>query len=109
MRLARTYTECLPYHEVIKRYDKPETLYYIDPPYWDCEGYYGKGLFCREDFTVLAELLKRIEGKFVLSLNDKPEVRELFGEFAFETAEVAYTCSNGKNLKSAELIIRNFA
>ena len=109
LRLARTYIECLPYHEVIKRYDKPETLFYVDPPYWDCESYYGRGLFCREDFSVLAELLKRIEGKFVLSLNDKPEVRELFGEFTFETAEVAYTCSNGKNLKSPELIIRNFA
>lgn len=57
----------------------------------------------------MAELLKRIEGTFVLSLNDKLEVRELFGEFTFETVEVTYTCNNGKNLKSPELIIRNFA
>lgn len=108
LRLARTYIECLPYHEVIKRYDKPTTLFYIDPPYWDCENYYGKGMFCKEDFNVLAELLKRIEGKFILSLNDKPEVRELFGAFSFEAVDVAYTCSNGKNLKAGELIIRNF-
>lgn len=108
LRLARTYIECLPYHEVIKRYDKPSTLFYIDPPYWDCENYYGRGLFCREDFTVLAALLNRIEGKFILSLNDKPEVRELFGDFSMDAVDVAYTCSNGKNLKAGELLIRNF-
>ena len=49
----------------------------------DCEGYYGKGKFCREDFSVLAEMLAKIEGKFILSLNDKPEVRELFAGFTF--------------------------
>ncbi|WP_165177436.1 hypothetical protein [Desulfovibrio sp. ZJ369] len=70
--------------------------------------YYGKGKFSREDFNVLAELLGRIEGKFILSLNDKPEVRKLFSGFTFEEVEVAYTCSNGKNLKSPELLIRNF-
>lgn len=108
LRLARTYIECLPYHEVIKRYDKPTTLFYIDPPYWGCEDYYGKDKFNREDFSVLADLLRRIEGKFILSLNDKPEVRELFSGLTFEEAEVAYTCTNGINLKSPELLIRNF-
>ncbi|MCX4310400.1 MAG: DNA adenine methylase [Desulfovibrio sp.] len=108
MRLARVYVECLPYHEVIKRYDKPTTAFYIDPPYWDCENYYGKGLFCREDFTVLAELMGKIEGKSILSLNDKPEVRELFSAFKLEEVKVNYTCSNGKNLKAGELIFRNF-
>ena len=57
---------------------------------------------------MLAEMLAKIEGKFILSLNDKPEVRELFAGFTFDEAEVAYTCSNGKNLKSPELLIRNF-
>ena len=100
--------ECLPYHEVIKRYDKPETVFYIDPPYWDCEGYYGKGIFSREDFAVLAGLLAGIKGKFILSLNDTPGVRETFAGFTLETAEVNYTCSNGRNIKSPELLIRNF-
>ena len=108
LRLARAYIECLPYHDVIKRYDKPETLFYIDPPYWDCEDYYGKGLFSRDDFARLAKLLGTIEGKFILSLNDRPEMRELFAGLAIETAEVAYTCTNGKNLKAPEVIIRNF-
>lgn len=108
LRLARVYIECLPYHEVIRRYDKPTTVYYLDPPYWDCEKYYGKGIFCKEDFLVLKDLLKGIQGKFILSLNDKPEVRELFSGFNVEEVKVNYTCSNGKNLKVGELLFRNF-
>lgn len=108
LRLARAYVECLPYHEVIRRYDKATTFFYIDPPYWDCEEYYGKGFFSREDFGKLAELLAGVQGKFILSLNDTPDVREIFKAFLFEEAEVNYTCSNGKNLKSGEVLIRNF-
>lgn len=108
LRLARVYVECLPYHEILKRYDKPETIFYLDPPYWDCENYYGKGIFCKDDFTILAEMLSRIQGKFILSLNDRPEVREIFSGYKVEEAQVNYTCSNGKNLKAGELIFRNF-
>lgn len=42
------------------------TFFYIDPPYWDCEDYYGKGFFSREDFGRLAELLAGVQGKFIL-------------------------------------------
>ena len=108
LRLARAYVECLPYYEIIRRYDKPTTFFYIDPPYWDYENYYGKGLFSREDFGKLAELLAGVQGKFILSLNDTPGVRETFKAFQFEEAEVNYTCSNGKNLKSGEVLSRNF-
>lgn len=108
LRLARTYIECLPYHEVIKRYDKATTVFYLDPPYWDCEKYYGRGIFRKEDFDVLAGMLGKIEGKFILSLNDRPEVREIFGAFKVEEVEANYSCSNSKNLKVRELIFRNF-
>lgn len=50
LRLARTYIGRLTCYEVIKRYDKPATLFYVDPPYWDCESYYGQGLFAGRIF-----------------------------------------------------------
>lgn len=40
LRLARVYIECLPYSDLISRYDRLDTFFYIDPPYWDCETYY---------------------------------------------------------------------
>ena len=102
------YIECLPYYEILKRYDKDTTLFYLDPPYWNCEDYYGAGVFSKEDFIRLADILKNIKGKFVLSLNDKPEVRGIFASFKVEEANVYYSCSNGKHINASELIIKNF-
>ena len=108
LRLARVYVECLPYAEVISRYDGPGTFFYLDPPYWDCEHYYGKGIFSREDFSRLAGQLAGIKGKFILSLNDTPGVREVFTEFDIEAMQTKYTCSNGKNMTAGEVLVKNY-
>jgi DNA adenine methylase len=62
LRLARVFIVCKPYAEVVKRFDKPGTLFCIDPPYWGNERDYGDGLFSREDFARLAGLLDGITG-----------------------------------------------
>lgn len=108
LRLARVYVECLPYAEVISRYDSAGTFFYADPPYWDCEGYYGKDFFSREDFTRLAEQLAKIKGKFILSLNDTPGVHEVFKGFEIESVQTKYTCSARKNITAGEVLIRNY-
>lgn len=105
LRLSRVYVECLPYADIISRYDGPETFFYVDPPYWDCENYYGKGIFSREDFSQLATQLANIKGQFLLSLNDTPGVREVFKNFAIEAVQTKYTCSNGKNVAAGEVFI----
>lgn len=109
LRLARVLIENLPWQECLRRYDRPHTLFYLDPPYYGCEDYYGKGLFGREQFAELAEALARIEGAFVLSLNDCPEVRELFGAFHLQPLQVRYSVSHqieGRK-KFGELLIAN--
>lgn len=105
LRLSRVYVECLPYTDLINRYDGPQTFFYIDPPYWDCESYYGKGIFSRDDFTKLAAQLAGIKGTFILSLNDTPGVREVFKFFNIEAVQTKYTCSNGKNVAAGEVLI----
>jgi len=105
LRLSLVYVECLPYHDVISRYDSPGTFFYIDPPYWDCEGYYGTDIFSRDDFANLAEILSEIKGRFILSLNDTPGVREVFAAFHIETVQTKYSCSNGKNIAAGEVLI----
>ena len=108
LRLSRVYIECLPYAEVIKRYDRADTFFYIDPPYWNCENYYGEGLFSRDDFAKLATQLAEIKGKFILSLNDTPGVRECFSGFELEAVQTKYTCSKSKSIDVGELLIRNY-
>jgi DNA adenine methylase len=110
-RLAPVTIERLPYADFIRRYDTPETLFYLDPPYWDCENDYGEGVFERADYERLAEQLSGISGQFILSINDTPGAREVFGRFHLDTAEVTYTiatASTGKGKRVGELIVRNY-
>lgn len=107
-RLAGVVIECLDFGAFITRYDTPETLFYLDPPYWGCEDYYGKALFAREDFGRLAAQLRDLRGRFILSLNDVPEVRELFAGFTIAEVDVAYSVSKGPaQPRCPELLISN--
>ncbi|MCV9939969.1 hypothetical protein OIU35_26755 [Boseaceae bacterium BT-24-1] len=84
-RLAGVWVDSLPCQEFIRRWDRPGTLFYLDPPYWGTEHYYGRGLFGREQFAELSAALQQVEGRFILSLKDIPEVRELFSWASIET------------------------
>jgi DNA adenine methylase len=77
-RLAGVWIECLPWQEFIPRWDRDGTLFYVDPPYFGTEDYYGWGMFERADFERLVATLKALRGQFVLSLNVVPEIREMF-------------------------------
>jgi len=108
LRLARATIEHLPYADFLERYDRPGTYFYLDPPYWGMEDYYGKELFAREDFTSLARQLAGIEGKFLLSLNDVPEVRAIFKAFRIEAVATRYSCSKTANKPAGEVLISNY-
>lgn len=105
-RLERAQIECLPYEEILKRYDRPKTLFYLDPPYWNRKLY--KFNFSESDFEKLEERLQKIRGKFVLSLNDLPEVRQLFRRFQMREVELAYTAQQKAGKRYRELLITNF-
>jgi DNA adenine methylase len=105
-RLARVQIECLPYDEILKRYDRPATVFYLDPPYWGKKLY--RHNFKPEDFEKLAEHLKDTRGKFVLSLNDVPEVRTLFRRFHIREVELSYTAQKSAGRRYREVLITNF-
>lgn len=105
-RLASVWIECLPYAAFIERWDRPGALFYLDPPYHGSEGDYGKGLFEAADFEALAALLGRLRGRFLVSLNDVPEVRRIFSGFELEAVSTTYTIRGGAGAKpAAELLI----
>ncbi len=107
-RLAGVVVENLDFEDFLTRYDRPDTLYYLDPPYFGVEGYYGKELFCRDDFERLAGILNGLKGQFILSLNDCAEVREIFADHTIIAVETTYSVQgNGNGSKASELIITN--
>jgi len=105
-RLARVQIEALSYEEILKRYDRPGTWFYLDPPYYHRKLYNFN--FEPEDFRKLAERLKAVQGKFILSLNDVPEVRELFRDFNIREVELFYTAQQTAGRRYTELLITNF-
>ena len=109
LRLARVYIENMSYEKLIPRYDRPETFFYLDPPYYGHEGDYGKHLFRREGFSTLAGLLAGLKGKFILSINDTPETRKLFSDFIIREVQTAYLAGGaGKKKAVSELLVMNF-
>jgi DNA adenine methylase len=106
-RLAGVIIEGKPFADVLRLYDGEDTLFYADPPYWGCESDYGKGMFARADFEQLAAVFADLRGRFILSLNDTPEVRRIFGAFRMAEARLKYQIS-GAATDAVEVIITNF-
>ena len=75
-----TLTE-LSYERVIRKYDGSDTFFFLDPPYENSKniGYVaGSEKF---DFEELARVLSHVRGKFLLTINDSPYIREVFNDF----------------------------
>ena len=105
-RLARVQVESLPYERVLEKYDRPTTLFYLDPPYWRRKLY--KFNFTDTDFEELDRRLRALKGKFLLSLDDHPEVRRIFGRWNLIPVDIAYTAKRDTRKRFGELFITNF-
>jgi len=105
-RLQDVQIECLSYQKILKKYDSSETLFYLDPPYWNLP-YYNHN-FTEADFVEFAALLSGLKGKFILSLNDTPEVRKLFRAFHISSVQLSYSCARHSRKRRSELLITNY-
>lgn len=110
-RLSGVTVTCLDFAAFIRRVDREGTLFYLDPPYWGCEGDYGKALFSRDRFEELAAVLRALKGRFILSLNDVQGVRETFAGFRMTEVTTSYGIAShaGTAGGRAELLISNYA
>lgn len=108
LRLANTVIECLPWQECVRRYDRPGTLFYLDPPYWETEGYGVEFPFA--EYEAMAELMRTSVGRFVVSINDHPEIRKVFAGFDLVPLQLDYTIGGGqgRGKKFGELIIKSW-
>ena len=108
-RLSGVTVTCMDFAAFIDRIDRPGVLFYLDPPYFGCEGDYGRALFSRDRFEDLAGQLGRLKGRFILSLNDVPEVREIFAAFHLAEVKTSYSiAAKGALPERGELLISNF-
>lgn len=100
LRLAQVTIERLDFRELIPRYDREHTFYFMDPPYWEIPGY--RHDFKEQDFTDLADVLRGIKGRFLMTINDHPRVRQIFREFRIEEVELKYSMSKESKARAKE-------
>ena len=97
--------------DVFENYDNKKTLFHCDPPYFKMEDYYVKE-FGRDEHLKLANLLKSIKGKFVLSYYDFPELSKWFPKSKFNWKQKEFNKSNStkksKASKGNEILILNY-
>jgi len=108
IRLARVVVENLPWQECVRRYDRAGALFYFDPPYWQTEGYGVE--FGMEQYVEMAELMRGMKGKAILSINDHPDIREVFDGLPLLPLQLQYTIGGGGRSggKAGELIIKSW-
>lgn len=109
-RLTSVHIERLPWSDFMRRWDRPGMLFYCDPPYFGCEGDYGsddrgEALFDRAQFEQLAETAARLKGTVMISLNHRPEVRQIFRGFELRELQTTYSVTAGNACTAAELLI----
>lgn len=108
LRLHQVFIERLEWSACLQRYDRPHSLFYMDPPYWSTTGY-GVN-FGLEQYDQMAELMGRMKGKAVVSVNDIPEMRAAFKGHHIKRVSIRYSVGasgSGRDPKG-ELIICNF-
>ena len=111
-RLANVVIENKDCVKLIRQYDRPESFFYCDPPYYNADQYYEAVSSDGFDHAGLADALLGIKGKFLLSYNDCPEIRALYDrpgivvEGISRLSNIAQRYENGKQYP--ELLISNY-
>ena len=93
---------------VVRKFDSPDTFFYLDPPYtrgW--KDYKGGD---QDQLTRLGAVLPVLQGKWLLSYDDTPEVRAAFPGYEMRSLEMSRKLGpNPENRERAsELLIANY-
>ena len=108
-RLANVVVENQDFETLIHHYDRPDTFFYLDPPYFSTEDMYAVE-FAWADHVRLRDVAKEMQGRFLLSYNDCSEIRELYDGFPIydftRVHSMAQRYEAGKEFK--ELLIGNY-
>ena len=106
-RLVGVQVECLSYDKILDKYDRDMAFHFLDPPYWQRTLYQFN--FSPDDFRALAQRLQKLKGKFLMTLDDHPEVRKIFGMFNMAPFQMSYSSQRKAGRRYHELFISNYS
>lgn len=111
-RLKDVFIEKEEFEYILKKYDRKDgdVVFYLDPPYLETtEDDYGM-TFDINSYKRLKKCLDNVVGKWILTCNNKEELRKLFKDYYIQDHEVHWSiCAKGEDMKkNGELIITNY-
>lgn len=89
LRLHKVTVEHLAWQQCMAKYDATDTLFFLDPPYWETEGYGTP--FGMEQYQELVRQMVGLRGAAILTINDHPTMREVFSQFGCRVVPIRYT------------------
>lgn len=106
LRLQRTYIENRDWQHIVKSYDSADTVFYLDPPYWQTVGY---GVdFGWEQYEAIRTSADSIKGRMIISMGDHVDIRALFDGLTLKEIDYKYTLNKEISKQSKELVYTNF-
>ena len=111
-RLDKVLIENKDFEAFIKQYDHEDAFFYCDPPY-SCGAGYAVTSTKGFDHERLRVTLGQIKGRFLLSYDDAPKIRELYAGYEMIATERLNGINNKqgidrKNKMFKELLIANY-
>lgn len=105
-RLGHAKLSSTDFRNTLKKYDSPQTFIYADPPYHKTSCHHQS---CDLTPKEVAEAVKPLKAKVLVSYNDHPDVRKAFRGFKQDKVTTYYTMSDkNPNIVSKQLLIRNY-
>jgi DNA adenine methylase len=93
-------------YKTLLKHDTPNTFFFFDPPYEKSDKLYSE---TEIDYRDMANKLKNLKGKFILTINDSPLIRDIFKDFEITPIDVMGRGKQGvgKGIRK-ELLIKNY-
>jgi len=107
-RLDKVAIENKDFEAIVKSYDAATSFFYFDPPYFRGNHFYPRvGKF---DHGRLAAVLPGMRGRWIVSIDDCVQAREMFGQWKIKTVTrklgIRNTAAGSRDFK--ELLVKNF-
>ena len=109
-RLRCVIIENLSYEQCLSKYDSPESLFYIDCPYYGAEDYYGD-TFTERDHYTLSDILHSVKAKVMLSHYECGTYNQLYhdwNKFTFDSFKGSHKSTGEEKPKTVECLYCNF-
>ncbi len=111
-RLKEIVIEKLDFRKVIVKYDSPDTVFFLDPPYYGID-YYAENFEENDHEDLYKLLMKACLGKWIMTYNNVPWVRDKYkaAEFRLASSPLSMPLTMGgagSRLPYHNLVIMNY-